>query len=140
MKSAVSIEPEQVSTDIDLARPVEIVDVAGDSDKTITFTKTFTVTWRNLETGRVKTGAFTARRPALGHLGQIAVLKAKLNGGMAVDPETDFYHEMMAGLQVILVDFPDWWTPADFFTADPLRKVWDHVRSWIDSFHSKRAV
>lgn len=119
-------------------RPVAIVDVADDAGKTISLAKSFTVTWRNPETGHVKTGTFTARRPSLGHLGQIAVLKAKLNGGERVDPQTDFYHEMMASLQIILSDFPDWWAPADFFTADPLREVWDHVRSWIDSFRNKR--
>lgn len=119
-------------------RDVVIVDLAGDDGKTIQATTSFTMTWKDPETGRVNTGTFTARRPGLGNLGQIAVLKAKLNGGEKVDDDTDFLHGMMASLQVILIDYPEWWKPNDFFDARPLREVWDHVRRWVDNFRKKR--
>lgn len=118
-------------------RDVVIVDLAGDG-KTIQSTTSFTMTWKDPETGRVHTGTFTAQRPSLGQLGQIAVLKAKMNGGEKVDAQTEFLHEMLSSLQVILTDFPDWWKPNDFFDARPLREVWDHVRRWVDNFRSKR--
>ena len=138
MTLAVPAEPQTEAKPPDPPKPVEIVDVAGDAGKTISFTKSFTMTWRNSETGHVKAGTFTVRRPTLGDLGRIAVLKAKMSGGEKLDAQTDFYNEMMASLQVVITDAPDWWAPADFFTADPLVEVWNHVRSWIDSFRSRR--
>ena len=119
-------------------RDIVIVDVVSADAKTIQSTTAFTMTWKDKETGRVHTGTFTAQRPSLGQLGQIAVLKAKMNGGEKVGPDADFLHEMLSSLQIILTDFPDWWKPHDFFTADPLREVWDHVRRWVDNFRSKR--
>lgn len=116
---------------------VVIVDITNDG-KTVQSTTSFNMTWTDKETGKIHTGTFTARRPTLGQLGQMAVLKVKLNGGENVDQRTNFLHEMISSLQVIIIDAPDWWTPNDFFTADPLSAVWDHVRSWLDSFRSRR--
>lgn len=130
---------------VDQSAPAEdksivIVDVKSDDDKkTVHSTISFTMTWRNQETGHVKVGTFTAIRPNLGALGRIAVLKAKLNGGEQVDAQTDFLHDMMATLQVLLKDVPDWWTPSDFFDARPLREVWDYVQRWIENFRTRRA-
>ncbi len=121
-------------------KEVEIVDVAADGTKAVVpFTKSFTVTWKNPETGVVKVGTLTAARPSLGKLGSIAVLKAKLNGGEKVDHQTDFMHAMMADLHYILVDVPDWWKPDEFFTANPLREVWDHVGAWLNTFRQRRS-
>lgn len=116
-------------------KAVVIVDAAADAEKAkLPFTKSFNITWKDKETGIIKTGTFTAARPNLGKLGQIAVYRAKLNGGMAVDPMTEFTHAMLADLHFILVDYPDWWRPDTFFTADPLREVWDHVGAWLNTF------
>lgn len=124
-----------VESKTDNSNDLTIVDVAGSVDvKTISFTKSFTVTWKDEETGAVQVGTFTARRPGIGALGQIAVIKAKLNGGQNVDVISDEIHQMLAELQVILTDYPKWWTPDDFFSTTPLVKVASHVRSWLDSF------
>lgn len=121
------------------AKELEIVDVAADGSKKLAGAKSFTVTWKNPETGVAKVGTFTATRPSLGILGKIAVLKAKLNGGERVDFQTDFMHTMMAELHYIITDAPEWWKPDEFFTADPLREVWDHVGAWLNNFLRKRA-
>lgn len=114
---------------------VTIVDVSGSSEgKTISFTTSFTVTWKDEETGAVKIGTFTARRPSIGGYGQMAVIKAKLNGGQQLDVVSDEIHQIMAELQVILVDYPKWWTPDEFFTTTPLLAVSRHVRSWLNTF------
>ena len=132
-------EPAQAPPKLPEDNEVTIVDVAGDVEKAkLSFTKSFTIAWKNPETGVVKTGTFTATRPGLGKLGQIAVYKAKLNGGMVVDPLADFTHAMMADLTYILTDVPDWWKPDEFFTANPLREVWDHVVAWLNTFRSGR--
>lgn len=119
------------------SKDILIVDVAG-SGKTLNMTTSFTMTWKDPDTGKVKVGTFSARRPTLGDLGRIAVIKSKLCGGMPVDPQAEFIHEMLSDLQVILTDTPEWWAPHDLFDARPLREVWDHVRSWIDSFRKGR--
>lgn len=133
---AAAPEPEQGEETPKEERDVVIADLKV--DKTVDFTTSFTMTWKNPETGVVKTGTFTAKRATIGDLGRIAVLKAKFNGGEKVDAQNDFFHEMLAGLQVILTDFPDWWTPADFFDPRPLREVWEHVRRWHDTFRNRR--
>lgn len=116
------------------ADEIEITDVVADSDKPLRLVKSFTMNWKDSETGVVRVGTFTATRPGLGKLGQIAVLKAKLNGGEQVDPMTDFVHQMTADLHYVLTSTPDWWKPDEFFTAQPLRKVWDHVGAWLNTF------
>lgn len=120
----------------DQEKEIEIVDVKKDGDvaNSISFTKSFTVTWKNPETGVVNVGTFTATRPGLGKLGQIGVLRAKLNGGEKVDFMTDSTHSMMADLHYVLTDFPVWWKPDEFYTASPLRYVWDHVVAWLNTF------
>lgn len=121
-------------------KEVTIVDADADASTldSLKFTKSFIVTWKNPETGAVKVGTFTATRPGLGKLGQIGVLRAKLNGGLAVDQMTDSNHSMMADLHYVLTDFPDWWRPDEFFTAAPLWEVWDHVNSWLATFRPRR--
>ncbi len=134
--------PEVVQEAPKKPEEVDIVDVKSDAAtaSSISFTKSFVFTWKNPETGIVKVGTFTATRPGLEKLGRIAVLKAKLNGGMTtIEPMADFTHAMMADLQYILTDFPDWWKPGEFFTADPLRKVWDHVVAWLNTFRPRGA-
>jgi len=121
-------------------KEVTIVDADADAAtlESLKFTKSFIVTWKNPETGAVKVGTFTATRPDVGKLGQIGVLRAKLNGGEKVDYDTDFTHTMMADLHYILTDVPPWWVPSSFFTASPLRYVWDHVVAWLNTFRPKR--
>jgi len=139
--AAAALPPEHDTPNPDVTKPenrdVAIAELVGDA-KSLQTVKSFTVTWKDPETGRVYSGTFTAQRPTLGQLGQIAVLKMKLNGGEKVGTQTDFMHQMMADLQVILTDFPDWWKPHDFFTADPLHEVWEYVRRWVESFRNKR--
>lgn len=115
-------------------KDVHISDVKDDPTKTISFTKSFTVTWKNPETGVVNVGTFTATRPTIGTFGKIGVYRAKLNGGEQVDAVTQTYHAMLADLHYILTSTPDWWKPDEFYTASPLRDVWDHVVAWLNTF------
>lgn len=132
VKSELPAKPEE--------KEVTIVDVENDAEKAkLPYVKSFTVTWKNPETGIIKAGTFTAERPGLGKLGEIGVLRAKLNGGLTVDPMTDSNHAMMADLHYVLIDFPDWWRPASFFTATPLWEVWNHVNTWLATFRPRRA-
>lgn len=116
---------------------ITIVDVQQADDKKLNFTHSFRVDWKDPETDELNTGTFTCRRPTLLMISEIAIIKARLNGGEQVGRDIDFMNEMRAFLQVVLTKTPDWWKPDDFFDAAPLRKVWDHVRSWQDSFRKR---
>lgn len=116
---------------------VTIVDIQQSEDKKLSFTHSFRVDWVDQETGQTNTGTFTCRRPTIGMIGEVAIIKARLNGGENVGRDVDFLNEMRAFLQVVLTKTPDWWKPDEFFEAAPLRKVWDHVRSWQDSFRNR---
>lgn len=127
--------PAEAPKDPAPAKPVAIADIAGEKD--LRLTKSFTVTWRNDDTGHVHTGTFTARRPTIGAIGRISVIHAKLNGGENIDPISNDIHRRMAELQVILTEFPPWWDPESLYVVDPLIEVSSHVRSWLDSFRGR---
>jgi hypothetical protein len=116
---------------------VEFYDVKSEGSKKLEFELTFGMRWKNPETGEVLEGTFTARRPTLRMLSEIAVIKARLNGGERIDIDVDFLNEMLAYQQVVLTKYPDWWKPDEFFDATPLRKVWDRVRGWQISFRDR---
>lgn len=105
---------------------------ATSSDAKLDTTHSFTIEWVTPEKRLV--GTFACQRLKLGMIGEIAILKARLNGGERLDRETDFLHEMMAFLQVALTDSPNWWVPSDFYDPAILRKVWDYVSKWQATF------
>lgn len=117
---------------------IDINDVATGDEKKLSFTKTFFFEYKSPEDGSRMAGQFTCQRPTLGAIGQLGVIKARLNGGQQVHPQIDFLHEMIAYCQVTLIETPDWWNPEEFYDANILRAVYDHVRSWEDSFRKQR--
>lgn len=136
--SDTSTKVEETQAKPDASKEVTIVNVKGDSgEKTLETELTFTMDWVDSETGKKVSGTFTAQRPNLGAVQRIAVIKARLNGGERVTADIDFLNEMMAYCSVVLKDTPKWWTPETFFTADPVRAIWDHVRSWENSFRNR---
>jgi hypothetical protein len=133
------MEEKQEKTETPEDREVRIVDVVATGEKKLDFTTSFTVDWEDPETGKKLSGTFTATRPTLGLVGQIAVIKARLNGGEDnINPQVDFMNEMIAYLQVTLIDTPTWWKPSAFFSVTPIQSVWDWVRKWQDSFRNRR--
>ena len=131
-------ETSQEGSSVKKYETINISDVETSADKKLSFTKTFFFEYKS-EDGTRLAGQFTCQRPNLGALGQLGVIKARLNGGEKIHASLDFLHEMLAYCQVTLTETPDWWQPADFYDADILRSVYDHVRSWEDSFR-KRSV
>lgn len=110
-------------------------DVAdADTPKTLKFSKTFHFEYTSPEDGKLYAGQFRCQRPNIGAVGQLGVIKARLNGGERVGAAIDFLHEMLAYLQVTLTETPEWWTPEEFFDAHLLRQMYDYVRHWEDNF------
>jgi hypothetical protein len=119
---------------------VKIDDVLSGVEKKLAFTKTFTVQYDDPDTGKLLNGQFTVKRASLGDLGQFGIIKSQLNGGQVVDRGIDWMNEMIAFCQVTLADTPQWWDPINLYDQTLLVKVYNHVRSFQDSFRVRRVA
>ena len=111
-------------------------DVPSEDEKKLVNTKVFVFDYQSPEDSRRYVGQFTCRRLTLGAIGQAGVTKARLNGGLSVDRNTDMLHEMMSYLAVALIEVPDWWDPESSFDPNLLRSLYSYVRHWESNFRS----
>lgn len=116
---------------------VEIRDLEGDPAKKVEFTKSFVVEYLDPDTGNRLVGNFTVKRPNLGDLSQFGTLKARYNGGQRVQADIDWLNEMIAFCQVTLTVTPDWWDPLNSYDEELLTLVFNHARSFQDSFRKR---
>lgn len=116
---------------------VQIREGSEATDDKMATTKSFIIEWDDQESGNRYVGTITVQRPNIGMIGKMGVMKARLNGGLQVDAITDFYHEMLSTMQVVTTEAPAWWKPETFYDPRPLRKMWDHVRLWSESFRNR---
>jgi hypothetical protein len=116
---------------------VDIRDLEGDSTKKVSFTKSFVVEYLDPDTGNRLIGNFTVKRPTLGDLSQFGLMKARYNGGERVARDIDWLNEMIAFCQVTLTDTPDWWDPLNTYDEELLTIVYEHVRSFQNSFRNR---
>ena len=116
---------------------VQIQDLDPGATKKVAFTKTFTVDYTNPDDGKHLVGSFTVRRPTLGDLSRFGLVKARLNGGEAVERQIDWLNEMLAFCQVTLSEFPEWWDPFNTYDEELLTMLYKHVRSFQDSFRNR---
>lgn len=115
---------------------IKFVDVTDTEpeEKKLKFQKSFQIEYTDPETGHVLIGVFTCHRLTLREIGQVGIIKARLNGGEKLDAHIDFMNEMLAYCQVALSKTPEWWHPEEDYEAALLRKVYDYVRAWENSF------
>jgi hypothetical protein len=116
---------------------VVIQDLEGDASKKVVYSKTFTVDYTNPDDGNRLVGTFTMKRPTLGDLSQFGQLKARYNGGERVSRDIDWLNEMIALCQITITDAPDWWDPLNTYDEELLTIVYNHVRSFQDSFRKR---
>ncbi len=119
------------------SKNVVIQDLEGDASKKVTYTKSFTVEYVHQDTGDRLVGTFTVKRPTLGDLSQFGALKARYNGGERVARDIDWLNEMIAFCQVTLTSAPDWWDPVNTYDEELLTLVFNHARSFQDSFRRR---
>jgi hypothetical protein len=121
------------------SKPLNVViqDLEGDATKKVVYSKTFTVDYTNPDDGNRLVGTFTVKRPSLGDVSQYGLLKARYNGGERVARDIDYLNDMIAFCQVMLTTTPDWWDPLNSYDDDLLTLVYDHVRSFQDSFRKR---
>lgn len=116
---------------------IDIRDLEADAGKKVSYTKSFTVEYVNPDTGDRIVGTFTCKRPTLGDLSQFGLMKARYNGGERVTRDIDWLNEMIAFCQITLTNTPDWWDPINSYDEELLTLVYNHVRSFQDSFRSR---
>lgn len=117
---------------------VKIDDVPSSAEKKLSFTKTFNVQYNDPDSGKLLMGTFTVKRATLGDLQQHGIIKAQMCGGQNVDRGIDWMNEMISFLQVVLTDVPQWWDPTNLYDQTLLVMVYNHVRSFQDSFRVRR--
>ena len=74
----------------------------------------FTVELKGSGTGQAYAGTFKYKRPTIRIKSDIAKTKAILDGGLELDSDMDFIHNVLASLRHTLVEYPEWWTDKDF--------------------------
>lgn len=121
-----------------MTEKIKITDVDTSAEKKLSFTKTFVVEYTDPDTGKKLVGNFTVERATLGQLANFGIIKARLNGGMKVEGYIDWMNEMIAFCQATLSDTPSWWDPQNSYDQALLVDVYNHVRSFQDSFRGPR--
>lgn len=75
---------------------------------------TFTVEIKGSVTGQIFSGTFTYLKPTIRMKSDIAKTRALLDGGLPLDKDTAFLHEVLAELRHTLIDAPPWWIDKDY--------------------------
>ena len=108
--------------------------------------KTFNFTFKSEIDESEYAGLFVVRRKVISDEAKIRVRQTQLNGGLhydpespgvGIDPQTNYLNYMIATLQVLLVQVPDWFDLDNLFDANIVADLWKEVRSFQDSFRKK---
>lgn len=84
---------------------------------------------------RVLDGTFVIKRLTFDEVGEVGVLKARLNQGLIVDNNTDFINWVIAYLKVAIVTAPTWWEDEETrFHGQLIRTVFEVALEWNNSF------
>jgi hypothetical protein len=98
-------------------------------------------------TGRYYEGQFSCRKLSIKDFGRINVRKVQLNGGYyfdeerpgcGIDEQTDTIHNMIAHLEIALIQWPAWWDLEVEDDPTVLKVIYDEVVTWENSFLSRR--
>ena len=93
--------------------------------------------------GRVYEGQFTSKKLSIKELAQMGVRKAQLNGGYHFDPtkpgsgideQTDMLNNMMAHLEVALIQWPMWFNLDEIYDAELLGEIYGKVAEFESQF------
>lgn len=102
---------------------------------------TFNIKHTDTDTGQVLEGQFTSKRLAVRDKGQLKVRTAQLCGGMycvrddetgkptgqGIDPETEFMNQMIAHLEIALIQKPMWFDLGSITDMSLIGEVYNRV-------------
>jgi hypothetical protein len=93
--------------------------------------------------GKTYDGQFTTKKLSIRDMGYIGTRKAQLNGGfhydennpgVGIDGETNATNNMIAHLEVCLIQHPPWWDLDKVYDVGLLAEVFSHVAEFENSF------
>ena len=109
---------------------------------------TFTVDFDSEVDDRTYKGSFTTKKMSILDLASLGVRKSQLNGAMhhdennpgtGVDSNTDEFNNMVAHLELSLIEKPDWWKLDEISDINLIIKVYEEVLEFENTFlRSKR--
>ena len=111
--------------------------IIDNESKTYTFEAEITVN------GKKETGSFTAKYLGIAARLRIGTIRAKLLDGapsQSLDTLTDDIAYMIAYLQVSLIKFPKWWDYDVLEEYSDLRKVYNEVYKFNQSFRGQNGI
>lgn len=115
-----------------------------------TNTHTFSIDFKDEETGQQYTGTFTTKRLAIQDKAKLGVRRSQLCGnmycvrdddgkptGQGIDEDTEWLNAMLAHLEIVLVQKPIWWNLQEIASHDLLNRVYKEVVEFENSFKSR---
>lgn len=96
---------------------------------------------------RLYKGKFVSKKLSIRDLAALGVRKAQLNGGMyhdrenpghGVDEQTDEFNNMVAHLELSILEAPKWWDLDDVTDIDIVARVYREVISFENKFLGRR--
>jgi hypothetical protein len=97
----------------------------------------FTISFTSAQ-GQDFSGSFTVHRPTLGEQMRIGVKAAQDLGGLAnVDIVASMVAQMIATLEVVVDQHPEWWKPRELREMEVLRMVYDKYQDYLQEFQVK---
>lgn len=104
---------------------------------------TFQVEFDSEVDGRKYEGKFVSRKLSIRDIAALGVRKSQLNGGMhhdaenpgyGVDEQTDEFNNMVAHLEIAIVEAPDWWDLNEITDVSLLATVYKEVIEFENKF------
>jgi len=109
--------------------------------------KTFTIHYRSEMDGKTYEGQFTVKKLSIRDLGQIGTIRSQLNGGMhydennpgvGIDEQTHMTNNMIAHLEVALLQQPTWFDLDEIYDLGLVGEVFKHIAEFENSFFRSR--
>jgi len=123
---------EEAKNAEDAKNKIKIIDKTTEAQKLV-FEKDFHFTYTD-DSGKVFEGDFLIKKMSLTAIGKVGVIKARLNGGMNVEPHIDMLHQWMAQCQVSMLKAPDWFNFDKMQDMHLLGRIHDEVVKFENSF------
>ena len=111
-------------------------------------THVFSISYNSDVDDCVYAGTFRCRKLAVQDFVKLSALKSKYNGGMyynaekpgiGVDQTTDSFSHMLAHLELVLTDKPDWWNLESVGDIGVVTAVFEEVAKFENSFRKRQS-
>lgn len=112
---------------------VKVIDKTTEQEK-LDLRKTFYFSVESAVDGKQYEGDFTIRKMGLMQLSQLGTTKARLSGGLAVEPHYDYLNQQIAQCMVSIEKSPPWWDLNKMVDTEILGAIHKEVISFENSF------